>query len=195
MDFLSTYAKSSLQQGNYLKNLAKELLTKRISYADTGTQTATTQPVATTTQPEIGMYNGTQISKEQFDQYFKPIYFGEVSNRTPDKQELEARVILSTILNRIPEHQKAGNKWDFAQTITQPNQYQAYNSPQYQQYSTGTLDTLGQKKRQLTDSISDKLWGELSQGKFQDITQGAYYYQHNTKNDTIEYDNTRKLYK
>lgn len=187
MDFLSATAKGILRGGNYLTGIAKDLLTKKISYADIGT------PQVTTT-PETASFNGYDISKSQFDQYFKPVYFGEVSNRTPDKQELEARVILSTVLNRIQQHNQAGNKWNFGQTITQPNQYQAYNGPQYQQYVNGTLDTLGQQKKQITDSISEKLWQELSQGKFQDITQGAAYYIHN-KDQSITYDNKRKLYK
>lgn len=187
MDFISRQAKAMVGSISNLQKIAQNLLTKRITY----TEDAPMVPQI----PTSANYKGFDIPKEQYDQLFKPIYFGEVSNRSDDKKELEARVILSTILNRILEHNRVGNKWGFKETITQPNAYQAYGSDQYNAYLSGSLDTLGQQKKQVTDSIADRLWIELSQGKFKDVTNNAYYYVHNEKDGSIYYDDKKKLYR
>lgn len=143
--------------------------------------------------PKIPNVRGVDVDKETFDSVFKPILFGEVSNRDASKKELEARVLLNTALNRVPEHNKRGKNMTLKDVLTQPNQYQAYGGNQYNLYTQNKLDAVGMKKKEEVDSIADKLWQEIQTGKFDDTTEGAYYYIHNP-DQSITYDNKKQLY-
>lgn len=126
-------------------------------------------------------------------QELRPIMFGEISNRPPEKQELEARVILNTALNRIKEHSsKRGARKSIDEILTEENQYQAFKGEQYNLYKgqPGNLDA--EKKKQI-DAIIDKLLEEIESGAFSDNTEGAFYYKHNP-DGSITYDNDRALF-
>ncbi len=148
----------------------------------------------TVPQDEVVNTRGLSLKRSEFDSVFKPIYFGEVSNRDEDKKDLEGRVILNTALNRMGEYKTRGSEKSLSDVMTAPNQYQAYQGKQYQNYTTSTLDELGMKKKQQVDSIADKYWNELKSGSFEDNTQGAAFYIHNP-DGSITYDNNRKLFK
>lgn len=139
------------------------------------------------------------VSHEDLASVLRPIVYGEVSNRPPEKQELESRVILNTALNRIQEWKSyRGETKSLKDVLTEPNQYQAYqpNDPksQYALYTSGGGNTLEQKKRETVDGIVNKLVDELKSGKFNDNTGGAYYYMHN-EDGSIQVDNSRQLFK
>jgi hypothetical protein len=166
---------------------------KSLAQPEIGLNVPTEQPK--TQKPQQVKYKDVPINVNQDDiEELKAVLFGEISNRSLDKKELEARVILSTVLNRIKEHKdyKKAIK-SIKDIVTEKNQYQAYGSEQYKKYKTG-LDTLGQKKKQEINALVEKLLDELKQGKFKDITNGALYYIHND-NGTITYDDKKPLFK
>ena len=136
-------------------------------------------------------YNEAPLSVRNSKE-LRPTMFGEISNRPPEKQELEARVILNTALNRIKEHGKRGTRKTIDDILTQENQYQAYGGKQYGLYKGGA-DGLDAKKKQQIDSVVDKLIQEIESGTFSDNTEGSFYYQHND-DESITYDNKRKLF-
>lgn len=143
--------------------------------------------------PEEKYYNARGVVfPESHANELRRIIFSEVSNREPAKQELEARVLFNTALNRVLEHGKRGKNTNLAQILTEPNQYQGYNTSLYQQYDKPT-DVLTKKRKQQIDVITDKLLAEATAGNFQDNTNGAFYYQH--KGDKIYYDDKKPLFK
>ena len=135
-----------------------------------------------------------KIKESEVSSELKPVMFGEISNRSLEKKELEARVILSTALNRMKEYALKGHPKTFKEVLALDNQYQAYEGEQYNNYKKGKLDTLGLKKKKEIDTIMDKLIKELREKKFKDVANGAFYYVHN-KDGSITYDDTRKLFK
>jgi len=134
---------------------------------------------------------GVQISDDDINS-FKPLLYGEVSNRTPDKQALEANVILNTALNRVREYGNKGQKKSLSEVLSMPNQYQAYGGKQYQAYHNPPDEVAAAKKRQV-DLIVENIRNQIKSGKYPDNTQGAYYYVHNP-DSTITYDNLRPLF-
>lgn len=146
----------------------------------------------TQTPPEeTGTYNGQTITKSDFDN-IRPILFGEISNRAPDKQGLEGNVIASTALNRVVANNQRGNNLSLGNVLSQPNQYQSYNSPQYKLYGNATT-TLDLAKKTQVDSIADNMWNQIKSGTFKDITNNAYYYQHD-KSGAIQFDSKKPLF-
>lgn len=143
---------------------------------------------------EVASVRDVNISRKDFDEIFRPVAFGEISNRGSDKKDLEARVILNTALNRMVEHKGRGTEKTLADILSEPNQYQAFGSDQFKAYSSEDLDEPTKQKKTEIDSILDNLWGELSQGKFEDNTENSVFYIHND-DGTITYDNTRRLFK
>lgn len=125
---------------------------------------------------------------------FAPIVFGEVSNRPAEKQELEARVILTTALNRMKAHKERGREKSLDDILTEPNQYQAYKGEQYNIHRTGSSSASDAQKKQATDAIVAKLLEEVRGGTFKPLSERAYYYQH-APDGTIRYDDTRPLFK
>lgn len=143
-------------------------------------------------EPEFVNIRGASVSKEDFDSYFRPTFFGEVSNRTTEKKRLEADVILNTMLNRVSAHKERGKEKSLRDIISEPNQYQAYGGSQYALYKNAT-STLDLEKKKEIDSIADSMWKEMSEGKYADNTNGAHYYIHN-KDGSITYDDKRPLF-
>lgn len=115
------------------------------------------------------------------------ILYGEVSNRSKDKRQLESRVIINTVLNRVLENRKRGNNKTVAEILKQPNQYQAYDSEQYKLAKSGKGNA---EKLAAIDEVLE----ELKKGEFEDITNGAAFYIHND-DGSITYDDERPLFK
>jgi hypothetical protein len=122
----------------------------------------------------------------------RPIIYGEVSNRTPDKQTLEANVITNTALNRLREYNARGQKKNLADVLSMPNQYQAYGGQQYNMYANPTDEVALAKKKQI-DAIMDMITQQIKSGQYADNTEGSYYYVHEP-DGRIRYDNKKKLF-
>lgn len=135
---------------------------------------------------------GVQISDDDINA-FRPLLYGEVSNRTPDKQALEANVIFNTALNRVKAYNEKGQKKTLSDVFSMPNQYQAYGGKQYQLYANPPDVVAAQKKKQV-DSIIDSIHQQIKNGQYIDNTQGAYYYVHDPKTGKITYDNKTPLF-
>ena len=125
---------------------------------------------------------------------FRPLLYGEVSNRTPDKQALEANVIFNTALNRVKAYNERGQKKTLADVLAMPNQYQAYGGPQYQAYHNPP-DVVAAAKKKQVDDIINAIHEQVKVGQYADSTEGAYYYVHDPKTGKITYDNMKPLFK
>jgi hypothetical protein len=95
--------------------------------------------------------------------------FGEVSNRTPDKQQLEAQTILNTARNRA---KRRGTT--LVDEIKRPNQYQAYESNEYKRFVEGKTEDTDKQK---IEAIS-KIWEDLKRNELKDNIDGYEYYVH-----------------
>lgn len=129
-------------------------------------------------------------------QAFKPLLYGEIGNRDISKKKLEADVIFNTILNRKKEYERVqGTKKTLRDVISMPGQYQAYQGLQYPAYFNSP-DPVAAEKRAQVDAIIESIRQQLINGQYPDITEGAYYYQHQgpENNRKIYYDNKRKLF-
>ncbi len=135
---------------------------------------------------------GVQVSDSDMAA-FRPLLYGEVSNRAPDRQALEANVIFNTALNRVKAYGDRGQSKTLADVLAMPNQYQAYGGPQYRAYSNPTDPASLAKKRQV-DEIVNAIHEQVKSGKYDDNTKGAYYYAHDPKTSAITYDNMRPLF-
>ncbi len=153
-------------------------------------------PTPNAQAPIPGQYNlknrGVAVSDSDIEA-FKPLLYGEVSNRTPDKQALEANVILNTALNRVKAYGERGQKKTLSDVLAMPNQYQAYGGPQYKMYANPTDPVALAKKKQI-DDIVNGIHSQIKAGQYDDNTQGAYYYVHDPKTGAITYDNIRPLF-
>lgn len=149
---------------------------------------------AATTTPNkyILKDRGVDITDEDI-QALRPLLYGELSNRDITKKQLEANVILNTAINRAREYGSRGLPNKISEVISMPNQYQAYGGNQYKLYSNPT-NPLDIKKKQEVDSIVDNIHNMIKTGNYPDNTEGSYYYIHNP-DQTITYDNKRKLFK
>jgi hypothetical protein len=135
---------------------------------------------------------GVQISDADI-QAMRPLLYGELSNRSPDKQTLEAHVIMNTALNRMKDYAAHGQPKTLSQVVAMPNQYQAYGGPQYKAYTNPTDAPSIAKKKQV-DAIVDALQGQIRSGIYPDTTNGAYYYSHDPATGKITYDDKRRLF-
>jgi len=124
---------------------------------------------------------------------FRPLLYGEVSNRKFEKKKLEADVILNTVLNRQKEYAKRGQMKSVSEILAMPNQYQAYGGPQYKEYASSTNPISAAKKKEV-DAIVDEIKDRIKRGDYKDTTEGAYFYIHNP-DQTITYDNLKPLFK
>lgn len=122
----------------------------------------------------------------------RPLIYGEISNRTPDKQMLETNVIFNTALNRMKEYARKGQNRTLAEVLSMPNQYQAYGGAQYKAYSNPP-DVVALAKKKQVDAMIDALKTQIATGNYNDNTEGAYFYIHNP-DGTIAYDNKRPLF-
>ena len=102
----------------------------------------------------------------------KRIIFSELSNvGTPDERKQEARHIINTAINRVPQ-----KKRDLINVLRERNQYQGYGTKQYNLAAgdSAKLDAPGAEKMKLVQSIID----EMRTGNFPDTTKGAAFYVH-----------------
>jgi hypothetical protein len=153
-------------------------------------------PPAPVAKPLPAVYNLPNRQAKVTDtdiEAFRPLLYGEVSNREYPKKQLEADVIFNTVLNRQKEYAKRGQNKSVAEILAMPNQYQAYGGKQYQEYASSTNSLSAAKKKEV-DAIVDAIKERIKKGDYQDNTQGAYFYIHNP-DQTITYDNKRKLFK
>lgn len=172
---------------NPIDRFVKPLFTKRVEYNFAGHQPSYTEPLKS-----YSLQNrGVSLTDSDLDE-LAYILMGEVGNRGPEKQDLEARVIINTALNRLNEYASGGKKKTLADVLRMPNQYQGYmpDNPesQYSKAKSGKMDELTKSKFQFIRSVVDS----LKQGKFEDNTNGAFYYVHNP-DGSIEYDDSRPL--
>lgn len=125
-------------------------------------------------------------------QNLRPLIYGEISNRDYSKKQLEADVITNTALNRQREYARKGQKKTISDVLSMPNQYQAYQGQQYNNYFNPVLPGDIAKKREV-DMIVDAIADKIKRGEYVDNTEGAYYYIHE-KDGKIKYDNLKKLF-
>lgn len=117
---------------------------------------------------------GVDISDDDLSEAQK-ILFSEVSNRTPDRQAFESKIILNTALNRMKQHKDRGTPKTLTQILQEPNQYQGYNSPQYKVASaTSTMDAPSKKKMAQIESVL----AEIRANGLADNTNGSAFYTH-----------------
>ena len=122
----------------------------------------------------------------------RPLIYGEVSNRDFGDKKMEADVIFNTALNRQKEYAGRGQIKTIGEILAMPNQYQAYGGDQYNQYAN-PLDQGSELKKKEVDDIVDDIKRRVRNGEFEDNTEGAYYYIHNS-DGSITYDNLRELF-
>jgi len=135
---------------------------------------------------------GVDFTDEDF-KAMRPLIYGEISNRNREKKELEANVILNTIINRARAYKERGMNKSLAEIVAMPNQYQAYGGKQYQAYYNPP-DQVSLAKKKEVDAILDAIEQQIRSGQYADNTEGASYYIHNP-DQSITYDNKRKLFK
>lgn len=115
----------------------------------------------------------TEIKKSEYTPDDKQVIlgtlFGEVSNRTPDKQMLEAQTILNTARNRAK-----ANGTTIIEELKKPHQYQAYGGKEYQRFVSGGTTTTDKQK---IDAIT-KVYNDLEKGILEDNISGYQYYTH-----------------
>lgn len=122
--------------------------------------------------PDVWIRNN-QISQPDIEEA-TAILFGEISNRSSEKQILEAQTILNTAFNRMDEYRKNGIEKTLTEVLQTPNQYQAFKGKQYEKFKAGKLDELDQRK---IDSIS-KVISQLYDGSFKNNIGNHVYYKH-----------------
>lgn len=104
----------------------------------------------------------------------KAVLFGEISNRSSEKQKLEAQTILNTAFNRMDEYSKRGTPKSLTEVLQMPNQYQAYGGKEYNRYKSGqTKDTDKQK----LDAIEETL-KQIRDLSFQNNIGESVFYTH-----------------
>ena len=126
--------------------------------------------------PKVYNVRGTSMTDGDLHQLAATM-FGEVSNRNPQKQSLEANTIANTALNRIQQYQAQGGKYanyGLSDVLTAPNQYQAYGGGEYKRYLTGSTTPVDQPKIQAINGIIN----QLKSGQFADTTGGRVFYAH-----------------
>lgn len=131
--------------------------------------------VFTAVQPQTYMVRGHQVTDKDL-QTLRNVLFAEVSNRNPQKQALEANTILNTALNRMDQYKAQGQPKTLSDVVTAPNQYQGYNSKEYQRLLSGKITPVDHPKLNAIDTVL----GQAKSGKLQDNTAGMVYYKHDS---------------
>jgi len=103
-----------------------------------------------------------------------------VSNRSPEQQEYEARVITNTAINRVPQYKGHGDL-NFAGVLTAKNQYQAYKGKEYNRYKSGDIRYTDQQKLKAID----KVIAELKAGTLKDNTNNSVFYEHTPDREIV----------
>lgn len=146
------------------------------------------------TKPDAPVYwiRDNKISHNDLEEA-KAVLFGEISNRTPDKQQLEAQTILNTAFNRMEEYNARNHKgrsdWTLKEVLQMPNQYQAYGGKQYNKYKSGQLEDLDKQKLKAIE----KVIGDVQNGSFINNIEDRVFYVHKPDGRIIADD--RKLFK
>jgi len=104
----------------------------------------------------------------------RAVLFGEISNRSSDKQKLEAQTILNTAINRMEVFAKRGAPKTLTEVLQMDNQYQAYQSKQYEKYKSGKLEKIDMQKIEAIEAIINK----VKDGTFQNNIGDYVYYAH-----------------
>lgn len=102
------------------------------------------------------------------------VLFSEVSNRNPDRQAFEARLITNTALNRIPQYAAKGERLTLSGVLTKKNQYQGYGSKEYNRIMNNATTTSDSQKLAAIDGVIN----ELRTGNLLDTAQGRVFYHH-----------------
>ncbi len=144
---------------------------------------------APATVPPVATVRGVPLTDRDMST-LRNVLFAEISNRNPAKQALEARTIINTALNRIPQYTaQQGAAVGLHDVLTMPNQYQGYGSPEYQRISNNATTTVDAPKLK---AIDDTL-NQMKSGNFPDTTGGRVFYHHDPQGQIILRDGT--LYK
>jgi len=117
---------------------------------------------------------GVTFSKGELSK-LRNVLFAEISNRTSDKQKLEARTIINTIINRA----RSGDVNSFGKTVdeilSKPRQYQGYGSREYERIASGGVRETDARKL----AAIDEILGQLEAGDLEDNIGGYTFYHHN----------------
>lgn len=128
--------------------------------------------------PPAPTYNvrGTKLTDQDLAT-LRNVLFAEISNRDANHQQLEARTIANTALNRLPQYQGQGKPMSLHDVLTAPNQYQGYNSPQYKLIANNATTSLDTQKLGAIDHVI----GQMKSGDFPDSTGGRVFYHHDAQ--------------
>jgi hypothetical protein len=137
----------------------------------------------------------------------KAVLYAEISNRTPEKQKLEAQTILNTAFNRQEYYNKIGYRgkkdWTLTDVLQEKNQYQGYApegikndkgklvESQYQKYKANKKEELSQQK---IDAI-DQLLAKVRDGSFINNISDYRFYTHKPDGRIIATKTFKKLFK
>ena len=119
----------------------------------------------------------------------KAILFGEISNRSLDKQKLEAQTILNTAFNRMDEYRKRGQEKTLTEVLQMKNQYQAYNGAEYKRFKQGKLNDTDKRKVEAINAIIE----QILDGSFQNNIGNRVFYKHLSDGRIIA--DSRKLFR
>lgn len=172
---MNTTGKKVKQMAYTSLGAVKDLFMPKTAYADT------------IPQKKYSIRNN-DVSESDL-QEAKAIIFGEVSNRTPEKQKLEAQTILNTAFNRMDEYRKKGKEMTLTQVLQMPNQYQAYKKPLYNRFKSGKFEELDKQKLDAIESALNDVRG----GNFINNIGGDVSYTHLA--DGRIKTNSKKLFK
>lgn len=133
-----------------------------------------TQPIAQSTQiPQTFKVRDNTLALNDLEEA-KAILFGEVSNRPLDKQILEARTIMNTVLNRMEEYRRLGRPKTLTEVLQMPNQYQAFKGKEYNKFKGGKTGELDQRRIDAVGKVID----ELKNGTLENNIPGYFFYSH-----------------
>lgn len=116
---------------------------------------------------------GVKLNEEDLA-LLRKVLFSEVSNRNPNRQDFESRIIANTALNRIPQYAERGGPTTLSGVLTMPNQYQGYGSKEYERISNNATTSVDAPKLTAVDNVIN----DIKAGKLQDNTGGNVFYQH-----------------
>lgn len=123
--------------------------------------------------PKAHYIRDNAISDQDLEEA-KAILFGEVSNRSPQKQQLEAQTILNTAFNRMDEYRKHGQQKTLAEVLQMPNQYQAYKGKEYARFKAGKTRPTDEAKLIAIEAMLAK----VKDGSFENNIGDYKFYSH-----------------
>lgn len=105
----------------------------------------------------------------------RKVMFGEISNRNPAKQSMEAALILNTALNRIPQYKAQGRDMTLHQVLSEPKQYQAYGGQEYKRLEMGSTTPVDAQKLKAIDDVLNNV---RAGNGLADTTKNRVFYSH-----------------